>query len=145
MRSLCVAWQAAVTLTFFHTVLDLVDNMGDAKSFGYTLPLAAQLLIVVVATVIVGCLVYQLQRGLRPLHHLYLVAIWSCYVTACARSFLHKDYFFPPEGQSALSVLLRNHASLLFVHGTFTVSAIATTWIIVARFREPEHRLAPKS
>lgn len=140
MRSLHAAWQVAVTLTFFHTVLDFVLDLSDAKNFGYVLGLPAQLSIVMVATATVAYLVFQFQRGRAPIQRLYLLAVWSCYISACARSFLHKAFFFPPPGESALSVLIADHASLFFVHGTFTVSAIVTTWFIQTRFGEPELR-----
>ena len=136
LRSLHAAWHVAITLTFFHTVLDFVRDLSEAKSFGYTLSIPLQMLILLVATAVVGVLVYYFQRGPKPIHRLYLLVLWSCYLTACARSFLHKVYFFPPEGKSAVSVILEDHASLIFVHGTFTVSALITTWFIVSRFGE---------
>jgi hypothetical protein len=99
---------------------------------------SAQIAILLAATALVGVLVHKFQHGPNPIHRLYLLAIWSCYLTACARSYFHKDLFFPPEGKTALTVIVEDHPTLFFVHGTFTVSAIVTTWFILTRFKETE-------
>ena len=57
--------------------------------------------------------------------------LWSCYAVACVRSFALAQYFSPPEGETFFSVLVKEHASIIFVHGTFTVSVILTTWFIL--------------
>jgi len=145
LRSLHVAWQVAITLTFFHTVLDYVQDLGGTDRFGYEIPLAAQLLILLASTAAVGFLVYRLQRGPKATPRLYLLVLWSCYGVACVRSFFVKDFFFPPEGSSTISVILESHASLLFVHGTFTVSALITTWFIVSRCGERSNIEKPAS
>ena len=137
MRSLHVAWQVAITLTFFHTVLDFVVDLNEPEKFGYAIPVWSQMMIVLVATAIVGMLVYRLQRGPQPVHRLFLLAVWACYVTSCARSFLRKDYFFPPEGENLWSVITANDAAIIFVHGAFTISAIITTLFILNQRVEP--------
>lgn len=129
--SLHVAWQVAITLTFFHTVLDFVRDLGEAKNFGYELAVPWQILILILATALVGWMVYRLQKGPDPVRRLFLLVLWTCYATSCVRSFARKELLFPPDGESALSVLIDSHAGIFFVHGTFTVSAIITTCFIL--------------
>lgn len=136
LRSLHAAWHVAVTLTFFHTALDYTRDLSDPAKFGFTLPVPVQIAIMLATTALVGILVYTFQRGPNPIHRLYLLVVWSCYLTACARSFFYKDFFFPPEGKTALAVIVENHPSLFFVHGIFTLSAIVTTWFILSKFGE---------
>ncbi|MCL4694680.1 MAG: hypothetical protein KJ060_19480 [Candidatus Hydrogenedentes bacterium] len=131
LRSILAAWQIAVTLTVFHCVLDYVRDLDNPERFGYTLPVPVQLLILLIATGAVGYLTFRFQQGPQPIRRIYLLVLWACYAVACVRSFFLKDFFFPPEGESLLSVITQNHASLFFVHGTFTVSAIITTWFIL--------------
>ncbi|MCP4643784.1 MAG: hypothetical protein GY851_25285 [bacterium] len=144
LRSLHAAWQVAVTLTFFHTVLDYLRDMNDVERFGYTMPVTVQVVLLIASTLAMGAWVYRLQRGANPIVHLYLVVLWACYAIATVRSFFHKDLFFPPEGESVLSTLLTKYPSVIFVHGTFTVSAIVTTAFIV-RFYGSASRNPAKS
>jgi hypothetical protein len=137
-RSVHTAWQIAITLTFFHTVLDFVRDFNDASNFGYEYPISVQLIILFGATAVVGFLVFRLYRGERPVQRLLLLALWSCYLTGCARSFYRKGYLNPPEGENALSVLLQDHPGVILVHGVFTVSALLVTWFILFRFSEAE-------
>ena len=74
------------------------------------------------------------MRGPNAVQQEFLLVLWACYLSGCARSFAHKDFVFPPEGKSAISYILESHPGLIFVHGTFTVSAILTTWWILSRF-----------
>jgi hypothetical protein len=141
LRSLHVAWHVAITLTFFHTVFDFVRDLSDVEHFGYGIPWAIQILILIAATAIVAMLVHRLQRGPRPVHRLFLLAVWSCYLTACVRSFLRTDYIFPPDGETLWSVIAAHEPAIIFVHGTFTISAIITTLFIVAlRSTQPSPR-----
>lgn len=126
------AWHIAVTLTFFHTVLDYTRDLSAVKNFGYVLPLWAQLAVLFTATGIVAYFVHRFQRKPDAVPRLLLLALWSCYVTACVRSFARWEYLFPIEGQSTWSALLEKDASIIFVHGTFTVSLLIATWYVVA-------------
>jgi hypothetical protein len=134
LRSLNVAWHIAITLTFFHTMLDLMEDYGNPQHFGYTLPGIVRVLIILASTAVVAILVHHLHRGTRPVPRLLLLAVWSCFLTATARSFINKNYFFPSDGENFVSALIKAEPSMIFVHGTFTVSAIVTTWFILARF-----------
>lgn len=142
LYSLQAAWQIAITLTVFHTVLDYVRDLSDADRFGYALSFPFQMIILLVSTAVVAFLTYRFQNGPRPIQRLFLLVLWACYAVACVRSFFLKDFFFPPEGKSALSVMLESHASLFFVHGTFTVSAIITTWFILSRFSKDQPEIS---
>lgn len=143
IRSRHAAWQIAVTLTFFHTVLDFMRDLSTPKSMGYSVSGTVQLIIVIVTTLIVGVLVYRWQRGEKPILKLFLLAVWACYISACARSFFRKEFFFPPEGESMWSVLVQKHSELFLVHGTFTVSALLTTWFLIALTKERQGIEAP--
>jgi hypothetical protein len=134
MRSITVAWQIAITLTFFHTVLDFVVDLNEPSRFGYALSTPWQMCVLIAATFAVGLIVYFIQRWPNSVRGLYLLAVWSCYLTACARSFLYKDYFFPPEDLNALSALMNHEPSIFFVHGAFTISALITTVFIMSSF-----------
>ncbi len=134
LYSLHAAWQVAITLTVFHTVLDYVRDLSEADRFGYALSFPVQMVILLLSTAAVAILTYRFQSGPRPIQRLFLLVLWSCYAVACVRSFFLKDFFFPPEGKSALSVILESHASLFFVHGTFTVAALITTWFILRTY-----------
>jgi hypothetical protein len=139
VRSRIAAWQVAVTLTFFHTVFDFVRDLSNEKNFSYTIPVWVQFAILLAATLLVGVATYRLQNSKRPVHWLFLLAVWSCYLTASVRAFGHLEYWSPPEGMNTLSVLLEQFPGVIFVHGTFTVSALITTWFILSpMFRKTE-------
>jgi len=134
LRSLHVAWQVAITLTFFHTVLDLMEDYSNPEHFGFTLPGSVRFAIIIASTAVVAVVVHQLHRGPNAVPRLLLLAVWSCFLTATARSFINKNYFFPPEGENPVSALIKAEPSMIFVHGTFTLSAIITTWFILRMF-----------
>ena len=142
LHSLQAAWQVAITMTFFHTVLDYTRDLSDAGRFGYTLSGAGQLIVLVVCCAIVGGLSWRFMRGPNTVQRQFLLVLWACYLTACVRAFGHKDFFFPPEGKSALDYIFQDHPGLIFVHGTFTVTAIITTGFILTRFSDSAARPA---
>ncbi|MCC6490773.1 MAG: hypothetical protein IT364_25020 [Candidatus Hydrogenedentes bacterium] len=126
------AWHIAVTLTFFHTVLDYTRDLSEVRNFGYVLPLWAQLAVLFTATGIVAYLVHRFQRGPDAVSRLLLLVLWSCYLAACVRSFARWEFFSAPEGLSAWAVLVQKEPSIIFVHGTFTISLLITTWYVVS-------------
>ena len=136
------AWQAAITLTVYHTVLDYTRDLSDTEHFGYTMARHWQQIIPALCAAAVGVLVYRFAKGPRPVERLMLLAVWACYLSGCARSFGHKGLLFPPEGGSRLDAMFSHHASLILVHGIFTVSALVTTWFILTRFRSAEEHQA---
>ena len=131
LSSLHTAWQAAITLTVYHTVLDYTRDLGDVKPFGYTLATHWQQMIPVMCAAIVGVLVYRLMQGPRPVQRLLLLVVWACYLSGCARSFFHHHLLFPPTGVSRLDALLDRHPSVILTHGIFTLSAVLTTWFVL--------------
>jgi hypothetical protein len=137
MRSVTAAWQVAVTLTFFHTVWDYVRDLSEPEKFGYVWPFGVQLLVLLASSAVVGFLVYRFQSGERPVSRLLLLAVWSCYLVGCVRSFALAKLWAPPEGESAWSMLMADHPAIIQVHGIFTVSAIIATWFICTQFEEP--------
>ena len=132
--SLHAAWQVAITLTFFHTVLDYVRDLDDAERFGYTVSFTVQNLVLYPAALIVAVLVCRLQRDRNAVRNLFLLAVWSCYLSSCLRSFGYWEMVFPPEGMNVGTLLIEKHSSIFFVHGTFTVSALLTTGFILSRY-----------
>lgn len=136
--SIHAAWQIALTLAFYHTVLDYVRDLEDPTAFGYTLSYAAQTTVSVAAGLIFGVLVYLLQNRKNPIRNLLLISVWGCYLTGCVRSFGRKEIFFPTEGVSGWQLILDVHSSLFFVHGVFTVSAILTTLFIFSKYAKTE-------
>ena len=121
------AWQAAIALTFFHTVFDYTQDLDNISNFGFVLSTPVQWLINIGATVLIGFCAFRLQKGARPVSRLLLLVVWFCFATACARSFIDLQFFDSADGQSYLSALITAHPSIIFVQGTFIVSAIITT------------------
>jgi len=128
--SLHAAWQAAITLTVYHTVLDYTRDLDNTDHFGYTMPAFWQQAIPAFCAAIVGVLTCRLMKGPRAVERLLLLSVWACYLSGCARSFFHKGLLFPAEGGSRFDAMFNHHASLILVHGIFTVSAILTTWFV---------------
>ena len=131
LQSLHAAWQVAVSLTFFHTVFDYTQDLGDVKNFGFELSTPVQWIFNIGLTVAIGYCATLLQRGRLPIERLLLLVLWACYGTACARSFLNLNILRPADGAGVWSTLVTSHPSIFFVHGTFTVSAIITTWWVL--------------
>jgi len=134
LRSLHAAWQVAITMTVFHTVLDYTRDLSDADRFGYSLGGLGQLLIVLVACGIVGTLAWRFMSGSNVVQRQFLLVLWACYLSGCARSFGYKSFVFPAEGTGRFTAILESHPSLVVVHGIFTVSTLLTTWWILTRF-----------
>ena len=122
------AWQAAISLTFFHTVMDYTRDLSDVEKFGYVWPSSLQWLVNIGATVFIGYCSYSAQKAKRPVMKLLLISAWFCYGTACARSFINLNLMDTTDNLSYVSTLISTHPSIIFVHGTFTISALITTW-----------------
>lgn len=131
LSSLQTAWHCAITLTVFHTVLDYTRDLNDVANFGYTLSSAGQIVVLIVVSSVVGILANYMMAGRRAVGKLYLLVLWACYFSGCARSFLHQRLFSMGDGLSGVTTFFDNHPSLLIVHGIFTVTTLWLTWIIV--------------
>jgi len=123
------AWQAAISLTFFHTVLDYTRDLDDPARFGFVWSTPVQWIVTLVLTIFLGILVTRTLRRKRALYSLLMLAVWSCYATACARSFLNLNFVSAVDGQSYFENLLGAHPSIVFVHGTFTLTALIVTFV----------------
>jgi hypothetical protein len=135
MYSRHAALQAAITLTVYHTVLDYTRDLGTPDAFGYTLAESWQQIIPLLCAAVIGVLVYYFMNRPRPVQNLLLLAVWACYLSGCARSFLHKGLFFPEDGVGRFEAMFGHHASLILVHGIFTASAMLTTWFVIKYFK----------
>ncbi|MBI2422269.1 MAG: hypothetical protein HYV27_05510 [Candidatus Hydrogenedentes bacterium] len=139
INSTGAAWHIALTITFFHTVFDLSGDLVEHN--GFTLGAAAQVLVIALATGGFAFLVERLRKGSAPVQSLFLLVMWACYGTACFKSFFHREYLFPEPGAPGfVGALMDKEPGILFVHGTFTISLLITTYFIVRRFS-----LAPDS
>ena len=138
LNSLHAAWQCAITLTVFHTVLDYTRDLNDVASFGYTLSGEGQFIVLVIASAFVGLLARWLMAGRVAVRNLYLLVLWACYLSGLARSFLNKDYLFPEEGKPGLLAILQEHPSLIVVQGIFTASTLWLTWVLLTRFGDDD-------
>lgn len=134
LNSRHAAWQCAITLTVFHTVLDYTRDLNDVANFGYTLSGEGQFIVLVIASALVGLLASWLMNGRMAVRNLFLLVLWACYFSSVARSFFHKEFLFPNDGHPSLVSIFRQHPSLLVVQGIFTVSTLWLTWILMTRF-----------
>ncbi len=125
MRSVSAAWQAAITLTFFHAMYDLNDDMLSHN--GFEISQAVLMPLPAAATIAVAASVSILHRGERPIPRLFLLVVWACYAVACAKTFLIRDYFVAgPGGRGSFAFMFNDHPSIIGVHLIFTLSAIVT-------------------
>jgi hypothetical protein len=143
MYSRHAALQAAITWTVYHTVLDYTRDLGTPDAFGYTLAESWQQIIPLLCAAVIGALVYYFMNRPRPVQNLLLLAVWACYLSGCARSFLHKGLFFPEDGVGRFEAIFGHHASLILVHGIFTASAILTTWFVIKYFKNEKFAQIP--
>lgn len=147
LRSVHAAWQIAVTLTFFHTVYDLVGDLsGPEPGLGFALPQNAVLYILLGATGLMALITALIELMPRAIAAMYLVLMWSCYAVASVRTFANKAIYVPAEGQpGGLDYFLREHPSALVVHAIFTASLLVTTLYIVryARRESPVELTTP--
>ncbi|MDZ4859432.1 MAG: hypothetical protein SGI88_10675 [Candidatus Hydrogenedentes bacterium] len=137
LRSTRAAWQIAITLTFFHAMLDLLRDMTDTDHFGYIVPTPMIAVLLVISTVLVGFATAYHSKRERPLQQLFLLIIWTCYAVATWRTFGSKDLWFPGEdGGGGWAQFIADDAAVLPVHALFTVSALVTTWWIITKFKD---------
>lgn len=136
LHSLHAAWQGAITLTVFHTVLDYTRDLRNVDEFGYTLATSGQLAILISTSAIVGYLAWRFMRGPNPVLREFLLVMWACYLSGCVRSFAHKGLWIPQEGKSRLAYVLDDHPALIVVHGIFTVAVLYCTWLALTRFSD---------
>ncbi len=122
MRFPTAAWQMAVTLTFCHTVIDLMkdfhpEETGNSFLFG-------GFLLVIAMTAVVALLTAYIQRHKNSLHMLFLLLIWSTVAVAFLRLAI-KPEILNISGISFQEFVFGRY----FVHIIFTVSALFASWI----------------
>ena len=122
MRYPNLAWQIAITLTFSHTVIDLMDSVYP-NSPSNTL-LTPSFLYILSSSTIVALATYYLQRHANILHRMFLLLIWSTVAVAFSRLTL-KPELLNLEGLSIADLVFGR----FFVHLVFTISAIYCTWL----------------
>lgn len=142
LRFVPAAWQIAMTLTFFHTVLDLTqDFSGPQPGSGFSLPVWANASILLGGTGLFGVAVSRLVARPNAVPALYLLLVWACYGVATARTFVRRDVLMPGDGAGLLTLFLQDRPSALVMHLIFTVSALITTAFILRIHKIPEARV----
>lgn len=131
-----VAWHVAITLTFFQTVRDYVRDLDDPERFGFVWPVYVQWIVNIVVALLVAAGVHYIHDKPRAIPRLLMLVLWSCYATACVRSFMNLNYFNPDDDKNFFQTLIEIYPTVIYVHGTFTVSAIITTILVLMCFRE---------
>jgi hypothetical protein len=133
LYSRSAAWQIAITLTFFHTVYDLIEDLSE--NLGAAISAPALVAILIVSTAGLGIATWRLRRTQRAVCNLFLLVLWACYAVSCARTFLQKEYWAPiGESGGILRAMMTSHPSMLLTHGIFTASAVAATVLAVVHF-----------
>ncbi|GMW01391.1 MAG: hypothetical protein AMXMBFR84_25280 [Candidatus Hydrogenedentota bacterium] len=120
LRSPHTAWQVAITLTFFHTVLDMNEDMFDHG--GITWEPATLATVLIVFTAGMALLVGLCHRHARAVPILFLSLVAACYGVSCVKTFLYRDYFI-----HGLGYMLTKDPAIVLVHLIFTVSTIVTS------------------
>lgn len=127
LRSRAVAWQVAITLTFWHTILDLNEDVFGERLFAEA-PRWASHLTMVATTGGVAWLTHRLARGPHHAHDLLLLAVWSCMATGTARA-----------------MLLESGPSMATTYGIFLASAVGTSAFAIGIDRARARRAASPS
>ncbi|MFH1738230.1 MAG: hypothetical protein ABIH23_04430 [bacterium] len=128
-------WHIAVTVTFCAAMWDFVRDLIPDRGFNVSDP--NQRRMVIIATLIVGCMViyYEIKRR-RPVKPLFLVLTWSCMAVAYLRililemKILWLDSAAVAEAGGFLSYIFSTFKGGFVVHGIFTLEAVAITWMV---------------
>ena len=119
MRFPPVAWQLSITLTFCHTVMDLMKGYFIETGSSVT-----GLALILIMTLVVAVLTAWFQRRKDSLHALFLLLIWSTVMVAFLRLGI-KPEVFNISGLPLCEIV----CGRFFVHIVFTASAIYISWI----------------
>jgi len=116
------AWQLGITLTFCHTVIDLVDD-HFVEIFTNS-PIVASVLSILIATFLVGLITAYYQGRRNQNLTMFMILTWS---TVFVSTF--KIIFYPQKmhlaGQSFNEIIF----GLFVVDITFLVLAVIVTWM----------------
>ena len=114
-----LAFQMTVTLTFSHTMIDLVEDLDP----GYSNLIRAGL--VVASSLCVAFLVAVYQRKPKVLQSMFFILVWSTVFVAIARMFAARQ-FQVPEGHSVLKFVIGD----MMVFNFFMASAVVVSvWV----------------
>jgi len=139
MRSTTAAWHIAITLTYAHTVLDLVEDLPKAEGAQFsTTPLA---IVLMLSVPLVAVLVHSFKNRPRTVRNEYLLILWFCYAVATLRTLHHLSEVATAHGAGS-SVFITANASTFITHFVFTLFAVVTTAFIlrIAGPQRPEDK-----
>lgn len=123
------AWQIAVTLTFCHTIIDLVQDIYPDTATGSQLPV--RVAVIFIMTFVIAALTSWIQRSKNVLHKMLLLLVWSTVTVAFLRLFTGPE-IFNISGLSFCELV----CGRFFVHIIFLTSALAVTVISFLKNRK---------
>jgi hypothetical protein len=129
MRYPSVAWQMAVTLTFCHTVIDLMS--GFYPDIPSNSELKTGFVIIFVMSLVVAALAAWFQRHKNSIRNLFILLVWSTIVVAYLRLAIHPE-ILNISGLSFYEFVFGR----FFVHIIFTAAAIYVSWISYQKMRD---------
>lgn len=125
MRFPQMAWQIGITLTFCHAAIDLVRDFYPGLN--PWAPFTIYFFWVFLMTAPVALLTVYFSRRKNSVTNLFLLLIWSCVIV----SLLRLVFFSGSLSLSGMS-LCQIVCQRFFVDISFTLLAIAVTWIILS-------------
>lgn len=129
MRFPQMTWQIGITLTFCHAAIDLVrDFYPDLDPWA---PFTMHFFWVFLMTAPVALLTVYFSRRKNSVVNLFLLLIWSCIVVSLLR-LIFLSGSLSVSGMSLYEIVCQR----FFVDISFTLSAIAVTWIILSMSRK---------
>ena len=120
------AWQMAITLTFCHTMIDLmVDLKGET---GIQNSLVFQIACTVVSSLLIAFLTARFVRNGNTLKRLMLLLVWSTMYVAMLKMITQVTWEEIATTSPALIV-----TKVFFVHLVFLTAAVYCTWFTVKK------------
>jgi hypothetical protein len=124
-------WQAAVTVTFCHVMIDLVDDLPDHFE---AMPSAALFLAGVWA---VALAVRGVARRADPRLGMFYLLTWVCVEVATAKTFLNERFLEEAVAHGWLRAAFSVMPAGMVVLGIFLVSAVASSRLAARTMRLP--------
>ncbi|MEO5996859.1 MAG: hypothetical protein ABIN89_09010 [Chitinophagaceae bacterium] len=121
-----VAFQIAVTLTFSHTMIDLVEDLGPPHTIVFSYLMRG--CIVLLTSIIVSYVVAVYQQKQAVLKSIFLILVWSTVAVALARMFV-LGQFHTATDSSIFQFILAD----MLVFNFFVVAAIVVSLLTVRR------------
>lgn len=120
------AWQMAVTLTFCHTVIDLMQDLEGET--GIQTSLVFQVVCTIVSSLVVAFLTARFARTNKTLKQLMHLLIGSTMVVAMLKMITQIKWEEIAASSPALLI-----TKVFFVHLVFLASAVYATWFAVKK------------